>query len=413
MRYYKQNKRTYYFSFCVFIIISFLYFSCAQKESNENINNDYTVAAYVWPSCHDEPMARAYWSEGIGEWEMIKKGKPVFEGHYQPRIPLWGYKMDDDPLAWEQKIDAATEHGVNAFIFDWYWYDGKPFLEKTVSEGFLKARNNNQMKFYFMWANHNSQGQDMNAWRYKTDTTLWSGEVDWDNFKTIVDRLINQYFKRPNYLKINGEPYFSIYQIDNLVKSFNGLNGTKEALDYFREEVKKAGFPGLHLQIVGRGTHEPILFNRYKEYSEGKSVNEIISKLGINSITTYNWFASGTNDDYIKCAENAMSMQSKWDSTLTVPYFPNVSMGRDDTPRRPYIKKEGLIHYNNSPESFGAYLQKARDFLRNHPKQPKLIIIYAWNEWVEGSYLEPDMKWGYGYLEAVKKVMSGEYDKYQ
>jgi hypothetical protein len=190
------------------------------------------------------------------------------------------------------------------------------------------------------------------------------------------------------------------------------LDGTKDALDYFRKEVKKAGFPGLHLQIVGRGTTEPILLDKYKEYSEGKSVNEIISRLGINSITTYNWFATGVDEDYIKCAENALSMQTKWDSTLTIPYFPNVSMGRDDTPRRPNKKKEELIHYNNSPESFATYLQKSKEYVDNHPEQPKLILIYAWNEWVEGSYLEPDMTWGYGYLEAVKRVMSGIYDKY-
>ena len=72
----------------------------------------------------------------------------------------------------------------------------------------------------------------------------------------------------------------------------------------------------------------------------------------------------------------------------------------------------GKLFFNNSPESFAAYLQKAREYVRNHPNQPKLIIINAWNEWVEGSYLEPDMRWGYGYLEAVKKVMSGAYDKY-
>jgi hypothetical protein len=329
------------------LICYFSFFGCTSlmgKEKDKKVQ-DYTVAAYVWPSCHDEPMVReAFWSEGIGEWEMIKKGKPIFTGHYQPRIPLWGYKMDDDPLAWEQKINAATDHGVNAFIFDWYWFDGKPFLEKTVNEGFLKARNNSKMKFYFMWANHNAEGQDWNALRYKKDTIIWSGVVDWNNFKIIVDRLINQFFKQPNYFKINNEPVLSIYRIANLVKSFNGLEGTKEALDYFRKEVKKAGFPGLHIQLVGRGSKEPVLLDVYKDYTEGKSVNEIITTLGINSITTYNWINSGINEDYIKWAENAMYMQSKWDSILTIPYFPNVSMGRDDTPRRPNKKMQELVH---------------------------------------------------------------------
>ena len=71
-----------------------------------------------------------------------------------------------------------------------------------------------------------------------------------------------------------------------------------------------------------------------------------------------------------------------------------------------------MVHFGNSPESFGMYLQEAREFLDERPEQPPLIILNAWNEWIEGSYLEPDMKWGYGYLEAVKKIMSGKYDKY-
>ena len=89
----------------------------AQKESKIKASGDYTVAAYVWPSCHDERMSNdALWGEGIREWEVIKNGNPRFIGHYQPRIPLWGYKMDNDPMAWETKIEAVTDHAVR-FIF--------------------------------------------------------------------------------------------------------------------------------------------------------------------------------------------------------------------------------------------------------------------------------------------------------
>jgi len=97
---------------------------------------------------------------------------------------------------------------------------------------------------------------------------------------------------------------------------------------------------------------------------------------------------------------------------LEVPFLPVVSVGWDNTPRYPEKGKQHVCHHHNTPESFGACLQKAKEYSDNRPEQPKIIIINAWNEWVEGSYLEPDMKWGYGYLEAVQKVMSGEYDKY-
>ena len=372
----------------------------------------YSVAAYIWPSCHDEPMSREkLWSEGIGEWEIIQKGQPKFEGHYQPKVPLWGYEMDNDPAVMEKMINAASDHGVNVFIFDWYRYNGKAFLEETLEKGFLKARNNGKMKFYLMWANHNVPGNMWNHFRYKTDSLIWKGSVDWENYKFIVDRTVHHYFTRPNYFKINNEPVYSIFSIDDLIKSFNGLEGTKKALDYFRQEVKKAGFPGLHLQLIGWGSNgNPYLTN--EKMAEGKSINELVSYLGVNSITTYNWTGAGIDEDYIKWAENAMKVQDKWGSMLSIPYIPNVSVGWDNTPRYPQFGKDQVVHINNTPDSFAAYLLRAQDYLRKHPKQPKLIVVNAWNEWVEGSYLEPDMRWGYGYLEAVKKVMSGTYDKY-
>lgn len=147
----------------------------------------------------------------------------MFKGHYQPRLPLWGYEMDDAPVAMEKKINAAVNHGVNAFIFDWYWYDGKPFLESTLNNGFLKADNNEKMNFYLMWANHDVPGNMWNHFGYKTDSLIWEGTIDWDNYQIIVDRIITNYFLQPNYLRIDNKPVFSIFSVQNLVKRFNGI----------------------------------------------------------------------------------------------------------------------------------------------------------------------------------------------
>ena len=119
--------------------------SCVSTPQSGQLKeqDEYDVAAYIWPSCHNDPMGRdTLWSEGTGEWEIIKKGNPRFEGHYQPKVPLWGYEMDDDTQVMEKWIDVATAHGINTFIFDWYWFNGQPFLESTVNNGFLKAKNN-------------------------------------------------------------------------------------------------------------------------------------------------------------------------------------------------------------------------------------------------------------------------------
>ncbi len=136
------------FTAMIFFVVLF---SCNPQTSvkddkrDEKTSDEYNVAAYVWPSCHhDERFGDMLWPEGTGEWEVIKKGNPRFEGHYQPKVPLWGYEPDDDPKVMERWINAATDHGVNVFIFDWYWFDDGPFLESSLNNGFLKAKNTGQ-----------------------------------------------------------------------------------------------------------------------------------------------------------------------------------------------------------------------------------------------------------------------------
>jgi hypothetical protein len=379
-----------------------------EMEPESSADNIY-VAAYVWPSCHyGERNAEILWPEKTGEWEVIRKGTPRFAGHYQPKVPLWGYEMDDDPAVMEKWIDAATDHGVNVFIFDWYWYDGGPFLESSINNGFLKAKNKEKMQFYLMWANHDVRKNYWNHYKYDSDSLLWSGSIDQENYEIIVDRVIDQYFHQPNYFKIDGFPVFSIFNFNKFVGDFNGLNGAKEALDYFREKVIRAGFPGLHLQIIvwGGNQDNPALLRA--DLNEGKSNSELCSFLGINSVTRYNWGQAEGLEDYIVWGEQAMKRRENWNRALDIPYIPNVSIGWDDTPRFPAKGKSHVIHYHKSPDSFAAYLHRAVEYVNEHPEQPRLITLFSWNEWVEGGYLLPDMRWEYGYLEAVKKVMESE-----
>ena len=117
----------------------------------------YDIAAYVWPAyTGDEPRTRIFWPEGIGEWQSVKSAEKRYPDHTWPRKPLWGYVNEADPRVMETEINAAADHGVNVFIYDWYWYDGRPFLENCLNDGFLKARNSGRMKFYLMWANHDA-----------------------------------------------------------------------------------------------------------------------------------------------------------------------------------------------------------------------------------------------------------------
>lgn len=404
------NFRTNYFAipFSLLLAISFLILCLVSKaQTAENHNKqEYDVAAYVWPSCHDDPLARRkLWPEGIGEWEVIKKGTPRFPGHYQPRQPLWGYEMDNDPRVVERWIDAAVDHGVNIFVYDWYWYENGPFLESALNDGFLKAKNNNKMRFYIMWANHDVKHNYWNYHLYGDDASiLFNAKVDWKNYKIIVERVINKYFKRPNYYKINGEPVFSIFSIEKLLESFDGsITEARKALDYFRAETVKAGFPGLHIQWNQGGGN---IMSR----KQAENFRDKVDSMGFNSVAMYNM--GGMREDYIVYGTNSIKIREQMDSILKVPVFPCVSIGWDDTPRFPGKGMKDVVHYNNTPTSFAALLERAKRYVDNHPEQPRLITINAWNEWVEGSYLLPDMKNGFEYLKAVKNVMTGSFDPY-
>ncbi len=347
------------------------------------------------------------WPDGTGEWEVIKKGDKRFEGHNQPKLPLWGYEHDDDPLVIEKWIDAATDHGVNVFVFDWYWFDEGPFLESALNNGFLKARNNDKMHFYLMWANHDVRRNYWNVHKFADDTSvMWEGAVDWENFKIIVERVIKNYFSKPNYFKIDGCPVFSVFSIHNLIKSFGTVEETRKAIDYFREETKKAGFPDVHFQWNQGG-------GSIMSEEAAANFSENVKTMGFNSVAMYNM--GGLNEDYLVYGSNSLKIRKQMDSILSaidVPLFPCVSVGWDDTPRFPAKGIKDVVHYHKTPESFAALLSKAKEYADSRPGQPKLITINAWNEWVEDSYLLPDMLNGFKYLEAVKKVIKDDYDVY-
>ena len=395
----KNNREPWLFLFAGLIISVFLT-SCdpraSLKSNAEEAGEDpeYWVAAYIWPSCHhDERFGEMLWPGGSGEWEVIKKGTPRFEGHYQPKVPLWGYQPDNDPEVMERWIDVAADHGVNVFIFDWYWFDQGPFLESALNDGFLKASNNREMKFYLMWANHDVRRNYWNVHQYGDDTSLlWDGAVDRENFDTIVARVISRYFSQPNYFTIDGKPVFSIFSMQNLVEGLGGVEEARRAIDSFREETRKAGFPGLHVQLIGFGTPHKGLVGQ-------------VEQMGANSVTRYNW-GGPHPEDYIRWGVHAMEQRAKWDEALSIPFFPNASIGWDDSPRFPHKTKEDIVHLNKSPEAFSSFLYQAKEYCDNHPGQPKLITLFSWNEWVEGGYLLPDMKYGFGHLEAVQNVFA-------
>ena len=364
--------------------------------------NNYDIAAYIWPAyTGNEPRTRMFWSDGLGEWQTVKKATKRFNESVWPREPIWGYQNEADPSVMEFQIEKALEYGVNVFIYDWYWYDNRPFLENCLNDGFLKAKNNDKIKFYLMWANHDAN----HVWQRDLaddfgSTVIWKGGVSLEIFKQIVDRTITKYFTHPSYYKIDGKPVYSIYDFKNLVNGLGGVENTKIALEYFRNQTVKAGFKGLHLQLIAWGKKN---LNVSGVDSNGSDFNVSFDEFGFDSITNYQYcHITNVDRNYLDVLTDVEKEFTRIDNEYNVTYFPHASIGWDNTPR--FKKARGSICYNNTPENFEKALLLAKNYADTHNLPAKLITINSWNEWTESSYLEPDNIYGYGYLEAIKKV---------
>lgn len=395
-------KKLFFLSLYMLVLPGFLF---AQKASKSKI----TVASYYFPNYHTgDARNDQNKSAGWSEWELVKAAQPKFSGHDQPKVPLWGYTDEKDPKVMEQKIQAASDYGVDCFIFDWYMYEDGPFLNRCIDEGFLKAKNVGKIKFALMWANHDW----VEIHPYKRGTPqklLYPGKVSAKRFDEIGNLLITQYFTNPNYWKIDGKVYFSVYDIQKFIEGFGSIAATKAAMERLNQKAIAAGLKGIHWNMVPWG--QPILpVEKIKA-----NFADLMKQLGFDSATSYVWIHHATLPDRQTDYNNVFDQYLKhWEKAKTeypIPYFPNVTMGWDSSPRCDPSSEWGNYGYpfmniigNNTPENFRKALQITKDRMMADANGPRVLTINCWNEWTEGSCLEPDIKNKFGYLEAVKSV---------
>jgi hypothetical protein len=379
-------------------------------ETNMKDSDSITVASYYFPNYHPgDPRNVQEKGAAWTEWELMKAAKPRFPGHQQPKVPLWGYEDESDPKVMAKKIAAAADHGVDAFIFDWYHYDDGPFLNRCLDEGYLKAPNRERVKFSLMWANHDwitifpyHKGAEQKV--------LYPGIVSPEGFERIGRHVIQDYFLQPSYWRIDGKPYFSFYDLTKLMAGFGSLEATREALDKFRAQAREAGLPGIHLNAV--------VWGRAILPGEGQvaDARQLVEDLGFDSVTSYVWVhhvpLNEQQTDYNLVRDQYLNYWDQAEAMFDVPYYPNVSMGWDPSPRCFQEDEFGNFGYpftntmgGNTPERFREALKITRDRLltRDNPGT-RIFNINCWNEWTEGSYLEPDTISGMAYLEAVAEV---------
>ena len=370
------------------------------------------VLAYYFPDWHCDARNAAWFGEGWDEWDLLRSAKPRFDGHRQPRVPELGYRDEADPAQAAVDIDLAHRHGVDGFLVDYYRYDDGPYLSGALDEGLLKAPNRELIEFALMWANHelvdifpHADPADENPRRLK------DGVIDRATFERMAVHVIEHYFSQPNYLRIDGKPWFSIYEIASLIKGMGGVDEAAAALQWFEQQAIDAGFPGIHFDGVVWG------FGVLPTSLTVDAPERVIEQLGIDSATSYVWvhhvdieefeFPRGDLD---RLRDTAFSEYDRYSRELSVPFHPNVTVGWDSSPRTSQDVAYDRGRYpftpiwDQTPQQFEQALRQAADFHERHPMKHPIVTINAWNEWTEGSVLLPDTEYGMGYLEAIKRV---------
>ena len=367
------------------------------------------VAAYVFPNYHASALHNKIYAPGWTEYNLIRSARPWFEGHQQPRTPLLGELDESLPSTWEVYNKLCKNSGIDVLLWDWYWYDGKPCLHEALEEGFLEAKNTNDVKFACMWTNHpwyilypTKRADGGNAYPPSFDAPDFSYEEAFRSLSYIVTR----YFNQPNYWKIDDKPVICIWDARRLEQKL-GLEGVQRLFAELREFARKQGHAGIHFHITG--------------FSSGN-----MKAAGYNTVGSYNpldWIAGRFQPNEIEypdygvaAADVAYKLWPEHHRDFDIPYVPSIGAGWDSTPR--YVMPSGgpskgnrkawpgcTIFVNESPAAFKAFVQSSFAYLNQHPEVPRFVTIACFNEWSEGHYLLPDNRFGYGMLNALGEAV--------
>ncbi|MBS0174821.1 MAG: glycoside hydrolase family 99-like domain-containing protein [Nitrospira sp.] len=348
--------------------------------------------AFHLPQYHPTPENDEWWGKGFTEWTNVAKAKPLYPDHYQPHLPAdLGFYDLRLPEARHAQAELARDYGIEGFCYYHYWFGGRRILERPVNEILSSGEPN--FPFCLCWANHSWN----NIWQGVADRTLIEQTYPgMDDHRQHFDWLMRA-FTDPRYITVDGKPLFLIYNPPD-------IPDVRKVMDFWRALADKAGLKGLHLVGVNY-RFQPM--DPASLGLDGCTWQPMPGKDGhipwrYPALRTRMRLAAGKYKLTIRDYAKIMDGLTRKELPPFVEY-PTVLPNWDNTPRSGL---NGLVLHGSSPELFRAVLHRAIDLVQAYTPDQRIVFIKAWNEWAEGNYLEPDQRFGHGYLQAVREALS-------
>lgn len=358
------------------------------------------VLAMYLPQFHPIPENDEWWGEGFTEWTNVGKAKKYFKGHYQPRVPAdLGYYDLRVAETRQAQADLAQEYGIEGFLYWHYWFgNGKQLLERPFNEVLESGKPN--FPFALAWANYSWYAKNWNAEGVRKDKLLieqtYCGDEDFiSHFNAVLPA-----FKDKRYIKVNGKPLFMIFKPCE-------LPDIKYFIDLWQSLAKENGLAGIYF----------IAQHQTKIDHNGKPEEESLRQMlesgfdAVNFVRLYEFLEQRSLYKKIMGRFNKIfrGMPVVYPYKKFYPHFskaidadlqaiPSIIPGWDHSPRS---GKDGFVMTNSTPELFEKHVKNVLDKVRHKPQEERFVFIKSWNEWAEGNYMEPDLKFGKGYLEVL------------
>lgn len=354
-----------------------------------NKSGDPTVIAFYLPQFHPIPENNQWWGKGFTEWTNVGKAKPLFPGHYQPKVPkdlgYYDLRMPETRIA---QAELAKQYGVDGFCYWHYWFgNGKRLLEMPFTD--VLRSGEPDFPFCLGWANH--------SWKRKTWSNdpkrdallmeqLYPGIHDYEaHFKCVIDAFMDS-----RYIKIEGRPVFLVWEPLSVPSN-------REFMDCWNILARQKGFEGIyfigfsyHMDLVNKilaAGYESVVYDALLDTSRSRNfIRKIYEKI------LYTLLSFPVRLKYSAYVD--MSMEAYKMPGTTPCLLPNY----DHTPRS---GKRGTVLLSD-PEQFGSFFQQVLELERGVKSESPLLFIKSWNEWGEGNYLEPDLKYESGFLEQIR-----------